>query len=439
MGALPVGTQVTHRVFVSGSQDNIWFVTAVITRHGTDGFGNLLYYSLEPTEDFLSKPEGSTPGRKQQVLTSMLVAHPDTLAPYWDGSSPACPVPWLVPAQPLPEGPPLLRSWSEGLLEGTRMRADVEIESEKRVAQARGQLGHDLGFSGAKQGGLGPEMWGITLDQLDEVRKHKAYKRGMTMHEVVRQIIKPLTMGRGLGYALMVNRDKPLLARVMVSHAWMEEYDQFFIALTTTCVQGPFWVCAMAIYQPEDMPAVLVEKQLGSSPDTGPFATVLKQAAEMVAIMTEQGDIYSRLWCVFEIFIAIQLQVPVTMSAFAESRGWAQSGGSMQTYHNAIMDGSETPVDTRSARCGNPALPPNVDEQSIRKVIETQPGGYALMDRVVEWVRANAMIEVYRSQRAWLGQTTTLQQFTRASLNTAIATVVRRIGAGAQSGSESAE
>ena len=61
-------------------------------------------------------------------------------------------------------------------------------------------------------------MWGITYDQLQHLTKDPAYRNTMTMYDVVNKIIKPKTAGTGTGYALHLNKDEPLQAKVMVSH-----------------------------------------------------------------------------------------------------------------------------------------------------------------------------------------------------------------------------
>lgn len=122
----------------------------------------------------------------------------------------------------------------------------------------------------------------------------------ITMRDIVASIVVPATRSRGLGLALLLNAEEPLRAQAMVSHAWDETYAAFLDALVHSGVSGPFWVCAMAIYQPEDMPELTVESQLGEDPSTGPFATVLKQADVMVALTTLECNIYTRMWCVLK-------------------------------------------------------------------------------------------------------------------------------------------
>ena len=192
------------------------------------------------------------------------------------------------------------------------------------------------GFQGATQKGYGPELWGITLQQIIDITHHPDITPHTSMRDVVEIAIKPATKGLGIGYSLLVNQDKPLRARVMVSvssnnahftincfvlhsvgpfaytiqlllllilllsnlqHAWEESIQDFIISLQNSGEEGPYWVCAFSIYQnqgDDDKPTIA--EQLGTDPDFGPFATVLKQANIMLAVVTALCDIYTRLW-----------------------------------------------------------------------------------------------------------------------------------------------
>ena len=77
--------------------------------------------------------------------------------------------------------------------------------------------GPTLNFQGSTQKGYGPEMWGITLQQIQRIACHPDINPWSSMRDVVEIVIKPATEGLGIGYALLVNQDKPLPAKVMVS------------------------------------------------------------------------------------------------------------------------------------------------------------------------------------------------------------------------------
>lgn len=252
-----------------------------------------------------------------------------------------------------------------------------------------------LGFIGAMQHGFGPESWGISLEQLRAVTDDPSYVKenlcGMlcestgssTMREVVERIVKPATAGTGMGYALLKNEEKPLRARVMVSHAWDEEFHEFLQAIVDSGIEGPFWVCAFAIYQPEDLPHVTIEQQLGPHPSTGPFATVLKQADVMLAVLTGQCNIYTRMWCVLEMFTALQLGLPVRIAQYMRPYS--------QDVNMPFLHQCATAVDSAAARCGNPANTPNSDEIMIRQMIEAMPGGFLAVDHAIEASRLDLL------------------------------------------------
>jgi len=87
--------------------------------------------------------------------------------------------------------------------------------------------GSDLEFRGKAQNGWGPEWWGVSLEQIQKMKEHPYYnrtadgtirgKKNYLMRDYVQSVIEPLTDGTGMGYALLINQENPLKARVMVS------------------------------------------------------------------------------------------------------------------------------------------------------------------------------------------------------------------------------
>jgi len=228
-------------------------------------------------------------------------------------------------------------------------------------------------------------MWGITLDQLQAITTLDEYDSNMSMYDVVNTIVKPRTQGTGMGYSLLLNEDTPLRAKVMVSHAWGENYNQFLETLENSGSEGPFWVCAFSIYQNNDLEEVTISKQLGPDPHYGPFATVLRQSDLMIAIMTQSCDIYTRLWCVYEIFVAISMNIPVKLESYNEITGFV---GSDKMYSNVVLDSTGRAVSTVTAECGYEG-----DKMMIHNEISKQRGGFTLIDDVVMWVRIMALID----------------------------------------------
>ena len=90
-----------------------------------------------------------------------------------------------------------------------------------------------------------------------------------------------------------------LFTPLFIQHAWDEPICDFVEAIERSGEEGPFWICALSIYQNHDSSkGVTIAEQLGSDPKFGPFATVLRCAELMLAVLTHECDIYTRLWYV---------------------------------------------------------------------------------------------------------------------------------------------
>merc|ERR1740124_282734 len=242
-----------------------------------------------------------------------------------------------------------------------------------------------LGFRGATQIGFGPEMCGITLEQMEEIHSHPLVHDESTMRDVVNLVIKPSTKSRGVGYALLRNHKQPLHADVMVSHAWDEFFRDFISCLKRSGQKGPFWVCALSIYQSDgegDSPTI--GEQLGDDPEYGPFATVLKDAVCMIAVVTAICDIYTRLWCVYELFVAQELKVPVQLCPFIND--------DQEKYGHLLDDvciyNLESTIDSESAYCSY--IP---DKECIHKEIKASSGGFKAINNGVEMIRLNYLLD----------------------------------------------
>ncbi len=293
----------------------------------------------------------------------------------------------------------------------------------------------NLSYGGVDQNGVGPEYWGITLEQMKEVINHKSFRRnvyvygknvtkGFSMYDVVKRIVNPMTKGKGMGYALMMNQDKPLKAKIMISHAWQEDYESFVEAIEDSGEEGPFWVCAFGIYQPEDIPELTIAMQLGASPERGPFAIVLQHVLKMLGIVTRSCDIYTRLWCVYEIFVAISYGVPIDI-VYTSEKGEGQSLGSV--YLNAGLELSNVAIATEKAICSNES-----DANMIKKEVHSLEGGFSFLNTVICWIKALSLIKAHdemigaeKSREVPFGVCTT--SCAQARLNAGIAAVISQL------------
>merc|ERR1740124_1820044 len=235
------------------------------------------------------------------------------------------------------------------------------------------------GFSGKTQEGYGPEMCGISLEQLMVLKEHPLYHRtgnngksDYLMRDFV-SLLKLITAGTGMGYSLLINKNNPLKVKVMVSHAWDEPIKDFVEAIESSGEIGPFWICAMAIHQNDDgSKGITIGEQLVPDPETGPFATVLKGVSLMIAAATHVCDINTRLWCVYEMHFAVCQGVPVKLCAHISPES-LEFG---RVHEDTCVASAKFSVDSSAARCGIPGQPQSADEIMIRKVIDKSGNGF---------------------------------------------------------------
>ena len=65
------------------------------------------------------------------------------------------------------------------------------------------------------QHGWGPEFWGLSLEQVLAIKTYPGYNQ-LSMREFLFTVIKPLTDGTEMGYALLLNKEEPLKAKVFI-------------------------------------------------------------------------------------------------------------------------------------------------------------------------------------------------------------------------------
>lgn len=168
---------------------------------------------------------------------------------------------------------------------------------------------------------VSPSKWCVNLGQLNELAEQvkneqrkwegKLREEGKpNMYEVVDKWIKPQTRQHGISWALMRNF-KGLRVKWFVSHAWKEKFKDFVNAVkdfTELQKDDGVWTCFLA--NPQTWPRLLLSELLGAQAFHSPFAVAMEAAqAQLVVrtdISTEQQEecVYSRLWCVFEAWIA---------------------------------------------------------------------------------------------------------------------------------------
>jgi len=149
-----------------------------------------------------------------------------------------------------------------------------------------------------------PSKWCITLDQLGDLWQ-KVEQRypdiDPTVYEVVADIIKPMTQEAGCSYALMLNPNGVDVDN-FVTHAWGEGFKAFVRELCQANISGGLWVCFVAnpqTWEPSELGALL-----GKNPYMSPFYIALTEATRVVVVRNSNVNMYTRLWCVFELWSA---------------------------------------------------------------------------------------------------------------------------------------
>jgi len=199
------------------------------------------------------------------------------------------------------------------------------------------------------QRGVPPERWGISLDQLCEIENEKHFSVQQTTREVVAHVLWPMTIGKGIGYALLRNSASPLQAAILVSHAWDDAFTDLLSALSVSVLLNP----------------------------------VLRNADCMLCVLSANIDVYERLWCLYEMSAAVDLGLEVNTTQKPKGR-------SAWCLDEAFLTACAKPVDSRSARCGPASASFSRDEQALRRQIENSKG-FNEIDAAVEMARLHAL------------------------------------------------
>eukprot|EP00971_Amphidinium_carterae_P175677 3482009-Amphidinium_carterae.1 len=201
-------------------------------------------------------------------------------------------------------------------------REEKRVANMKKVsrelADAVKAAKEDLASGGTPQQKLvPPTSWGMRLQQWNgyvdackETDEYKALKESraaakgcVNMYDLNKQWVIPQTAGTGASLALLLNRDQPLEAEVMISHAWGEDVEQCQQALVNVCMPEAkvVWFCVFANYQAGGDGDV--GPDIGWQLSLSPFQQVINHPdlVAMVVIHTTVEEVYNRLWCVHEI------------------------------------------------------------------------------------------------------------------------------------------
>jgi len=160
-----------------------------------------------------------------------------------------------------------------------------------------------------------PAWAAISLQQLEELREEAKQKLGGTyrtasMHDVNSAVIQPICNAHGKCYAHVVNAEQLLRLQVFVSHAWLENFDEFVEAIlgafSAWTLKPNIWICATALVQSTDPGVVALQVGIGKNPCDAPFTKALSQAEKVLVVRNHACDIYDRIWCCWELYHAYE-------------------------------------------------------------------------------------------------------------------------------------
>jgi len=188
-----------------------------------------------------------------------------------------------------------------------------------------------------------PNQWGMTVGQfnkfVDMCRGCTATWRALAAstdhgkrpgivngYQLCEAFVKPLTRGTGCGVALLLNPEVPLEAEAMMSHTWAEDILEVQEAINDRAAQDGrgrdlvIWFCIFANYQPGDSAGPTISEQLLRDP----FGSVIRSPhlSFMCLLVTSTQDPYERLWCVYELDVALDVMDALERAGDARARGF---------------------------------------------------------------------------------------------------------------------
>jgi len=214
--------------------------------------------------------------------------------------------------------------------------------------------------------------WFKRLESWDEVKnkpsefKDHPYVNGHDVNEWVKEV----TAGTGSGLSLLLNSTIPLLAQIMISHAWGDDMEEKMQAVNSKIPDKNkvIWFCIYANYQPGDGAGPSAEEQITMEP----FKQVIElpNLEEMIVVHTTIVELYGRKWCVHAIDEAMSRNLKIT-PAFSIG------------YKKKVLSGDiNIKVDTENAKCSIQS-----DEDYINKIILAKEGGFERLNERIEKFR----------------------------------------------------
>jgi len=184
-----------------------------------------------------------------------------------------------------------------------------------------------------------PERWCVTRRDLQQLRLavQKAILEGLIkpsnwdpfdvhdnkigpcIHTVNEQFIKPITATAGnTSWALMLHPDG-LKCDVFISHCWQEGIYEFIDRVLNSWPRDSMHAYCCMLSNPQNLNI----GDLIRDPEESPFAKALRAANFVLVVPNHKVSIYSRIWCVYEAFLAYHWnKIIYTASAPPKDLSW---------------------------------------------------------------------------------------------------------------------
>ncbi|CAE7640935.1 unnamed protein product [Symbiodinium sp. CCMP2592] len=172
--------------------------------------------------------------------------------------------------------------------------------------------------------------WGVSLEDLRQFRRlvHHEVKSGSirptdrdqfalsdvtigpSAYTVNDQMIRPITAAAGnVSWALM-KHPEGCLCDLFITHGWAEGMFDFVEKVVNSwprAARGAY-VCFLSNPQNLDIADLL------QSPRESPFARALSKSSSMLVVPNHVSSIYTRIWCVYEAFLASSWDKPIRLA-----------------------------------------------------------------------------------------------------------------------------
>ncbi|CAE7229221.1 unnamed protein product [Symbiodinium necroappetens] len=141
---------------------------------------------------------------------------------------------------------------------------------------------------------------------------------GPSMYTVTEQYIKTVTKKAGNASWALMKHPAGMDCDLFITHAWSEGIFEFVDKVTNSWPSGATaaYVCFLSNPQNLDIGGLI------TSPSESPFAKALESSKQMLVVPNQRLSIYTRIWCVYEAFLAYRLEKPIRTSMAPVPHFW---------------------------------------------------------------------------------------------------------------------